>query len=86
MNQKSWLEEVCEAYRFKVIFFPKYHPKLNFIKQCWGYAKWLYCMMPPSGRDIDLERNMLLSHSQACAGTVLDKTVAMFCTFTKIML
>lgn len=36
MNQKSLLEEHCEKRGYEVIFFPKYHPELNFIEQCWG--------------------------------------------------
>ena len=39
VNQKSQLEEVCAAQGYAVIFFPKYHPELNFIEQVWGYAK-----------------------------------------------
>lgn len=42
MNQKSYLEEVCEARGYEVIFFPKFHPELNCIEQCWGYAKRNY--------------------------------------------
>ncbi|KAF8221976.1 hypothetical protein L208DRAFT_1527289 [Tricholoma matsutake] len=28
-----------EARSFQVIFLPKFHGELNFIEQCWGYAK-----------------------------------------------
>jgi hypothetical protein len=42
VNQKSRLEEHCEARGYQVIFFPKYHCELNFIEQCWGYAKHIY--------------------------------------------
>jgi hypothetical protein len=57
--QKSMLEEHCEKRGFEVIFFPKYHPELNFIEQCWGYAKRVYRMFPPSSKEEDLTRNML---------------------------
>ncbi|KAJ6505357.1 hypothetical protein C8R45DRAFT_1209132 [Mycena sanguinolenta] len=38
---------------------PKFHPELNFIEQCWGYAKRIYRMFPESSSEEDLERNML---------------------------
>jgi transposase len=58
VNQKSILEEHCEARGYHVIFFPKFHCKLNFIEQCWGYAKRIYRMFPTSSKEEDLERNM----------------------------
>lgn len=57
--QKSMLEEHCEKRGYEVIFFPKYHPELNCIEQCWGYAKRIYRMFPASSSEEDLERNML---------------------------
>lgn len=57
-SQKSRLEEICEARGYQVIFFPKYHPELNCIEQCWGFAKRIYRLFPPSSRDEDLERNV----------------------------
>ncbi|CAK5267995.1 unnamed protein product [Mycena citricolor] len=56
--QKSQLEEHCEARGYEVIFFPKYHPELNFIEQCWGYAKCVYRMLPESTKEADLIRNV----------------------------
>ncbi|KAG0696145.1 hypothetical protein DFH29DRAFT_984723 [Suillus ampliporus] len=41
-NVKSQLETTCKARGFQVIFLPKFHCELNFIEQCWGYAKRLY--------------------------------------------
>ncbi|KAJ7787695.1 hypothetical protein B0H13DRAFT_2395179, partial [Mycena leptocephala] len=35
------------------------NPELNFIEQCWGYAKRIYRMFPPSSKEEDLTRNML---------------------------
>jgi hypothetical protein len=53
------LEEHCEKCGYEVIFFPKYHPELNCIEQCWGYAKRIYRMFPASSTEEDLEKNML---------------------------
>ena len=41
-------ETVCQACSYKVIFLPKFHCKLNFIEQCWGYAKQTHWHYPPS--------------------------------------
>ncbi|KAH7919685.1 hypothetical protein BV22DRAFT_1107991 [Leucogyrophana mollusca] len=38
-NIKLRLELACEAHGFQVLFLPKFHCELNFIEQCWGYAK-----------------------------------------------
>jgi hypothetical protein len=57
--QKFMLEEHCEKRGFEVIFFPKYHPELNFIEQCWGYAKRIYPMFLPSSKGEDLTHNIL---------------------------
>jgi hypothetical protein len=59
LAQKSMLEEHCEKRGYEVIFFPKYHPELNFIEQCWGYAKRIYRMFPASSKEEDLEKNLL---------------------------
>jgi transposase len=53
------LEEHCAKCGYKVIFIPKYHPELNFIEQCWGYAKCIYHLFPMSSLEKYLERNML---------------------------
>ena len=36
---KPLLQEVIESMGHKVIFYPKFHPELNFIEQYWGAAK-----------------------------------------------
>ena len=62
INVKSLLENLeiaCEARGFRAIFFPKFHCELNFIEQCWGYSKWVYCEFPMSSKEADLERNVL---------------------------
>ncbi|KAF8219520.1 hypothetical protein L208DRAFT_1339469 [Tricholoma matsutake] len=53
------LEATCNAHGFKVIFLPKFHCELNFIEQCWGYAKRIYQLNPESSREDHLERNAL---------------------------
>ena len=39
MAQKTLLEEIVEQAGHKIIFYPKYHCELNFIKSFWGSAK-----------------------------------------------
>ena len=36
---KLLLQELIESIGHKVIFYPKFHPELNFIEQYWGAAK-----------------------------------------------
>ncbi|KAI6039439.1 hypothetical protein EDC04DRAFT_2685234 [Pisolithus marmoratus] len=38
---ESCLDTICHGQGFQVLFLPKFHCELNFIKQCWGYAKQL---------------------------------------------
>ncbi|KAH7903801.1 hypothetical protein BJ138DRAFT_1131235 [Hygrophoropsis aurantiaca] len=56
---KSRLELACEARGFQVLFLLKFHCELNFIEQCWGYAKRVYREFPPSSSEADLERNII---------------------------
>lgn len=58
-GQKSLLQEHCESRGYEVIFFPKFHPELNFIEQCWGYAKRVYRMFPESSSEEDLMNNVV---------------------------
>ena len=37
--KKPYLQEVIENLGHKAIFYPKFHPELNFIEMCWGSAK-----------------------------------------------
>jgi len=56
---ESLLELTCKAYGFKAMFLPKFHCELNFIEQCWGYAKRTYRLNPESSREDALQRNAL---------------------------
>jgi len=56
---ESLLETTCKARGFSVIFLPKFHCELNFIEQCWGFAKRIYRHYPPSSKEADLEQNVL---------------------------
>ncbi|KAG2056618.1 hypothetical protein BDR06DRAFT_850242, partial [Suillus hirtellus] len=58
-NVKSFLETTCKARGFHVIFLPKFHCELNFIEQCWGFAKQIYRTYPMSTKDSDLEINVV---------------------------
>ena len=53
------LEATCDACGFQVLFLPKFHCELNFIEQCWEYAKQLYCLNPESTWEDQLEKNAL---------------------------
>jgi len=56
---KSCLEIAAKMHGFDVLFLPKFHCKLNFIEQCWGYAKARYRLKPSSSKEEDLEYNLL---------------------------
>jgi hypothetical protein len=58
-NTKTILETTCQAQNCEVIFLPKFHCELNFIEQCWGYAKRIYHLNPASSREDQLEKNTL---------------------------
>jgi hypothetical protein len=53
------LEATFQARGFQVTFLPKFHCELNFIEQCWGYAKRLYRLNPESSWEDHLERNAI---------------------------
>src|SRR6266542_2785801 len=39
LAQKGMIQEVIEERGHKVIFYPKFHPELNFIEMYWGASK-----------------------------------------------
>jgi hypothetical protein len=55
----SLAERHCQARGFQVLFLPKFHPELNFIEMCWGYAKRLYRELPSAPRIEQIEANAL---------------------------
>ena len=59
INVKSTLKLACASEGVCILFLPKFHCELNFIKQCWGHTKRTYCQYPASSKEEDLERNMV---------------------------
>ncbi|GLB43911.1 hypothetical protein LshimejAT787_1500950 [Lyophyllum shimeji] len=59
--EEPLLRTLCESHGVPVLFLPKFHCELNFIEQCWGYAKRRYRLLPESSKEEDLERNVLAS-------------------------
>ena len=59
INIESKLETMCKQRGFDVLFLPKFHCKLNFIEQCWGFAKQVYQEYPASSKEADLQVNLL---------------------------
>ena len=55
----STLEKLCRQHGYQVLFLPKFHCELNFIKQCWGFSKCLYCQYPATLKEADLEQNVV---------------------------
>ncbi|KAF8226136.1 hypothetical protein L208DRAFT_1028770, partial [Tricholoma matsutake] len=53
--EEPLLGTCCKNHGFQVLFL------LNFIEQCWGYAKQCYWLLPPSAKEEDLEWNVLAS-------------------------
>ncbi|OCH88550.1 hypothetical protein OBBRIDRAFT_813579 [Obba rivulosa] len=70
MDVDSLLETTCQAYGIPVIFLPKFHCEINFIEQCWGYAKQTYRLNPPSSKEEDLERNIRAALETIPLGTM----------------
>jgi hypothetical protein len=59
INVTLKLEKACTRRGYRVLFLPKFHCKLNFIEQCWGFSKRLYRQFPASPKEADLEKNVL---------------------------
>ena len=60
-NQKSHLEEFITSRGHICDFYPKYHCKLNFIKQYWGAAKLIYRSTPKTKDMKEMEENVKIS-------------------------
>ncbi|KAE9382934.1 hypothetical protein BT96DRAFT_961122 [Gymnopus androsaceus JB14] len=58
-NIESILETSCKARGVEVLFLPKFHCELNFIEQCWGYAKQVYRYNPESSCEDVLMKNVI---------------------------
>ena len=56
---ESLLETACKRWGYSVVFLPKFHCELNFIEQCWGYAKRKYRLNPPSSSEAILKINVI---------------------------
>jgi hypothetical protein len=81
VQAKSLLEELCEARGYTVLFLPKFHCELNFIEQCWGFAKRVYQKFPASSKEADLENNVL-SALESVPLESMCKSVKLFCIFS----
>src|SRR5258708_16607224 len=61
INQKSQLQELIESHGHICDFYPKYHCKLNFIKQYWGVAKYRFCSMAHAATMQEMEKTVVPS-------------------------
>ena len=57
-NVPTLLETHCQKRGFQVIILLKFHCELSFIEQCWGYAKRLYRLYPPTKKESEMEANV----------------------------
>ncbi|TFL00901.1 hypothetical protein BDV98DRAFT_530794, partial [Pterulicium gracile] len=74
-NVESRLSRHARELGVKVMLLPKYHCELNFIEQCWGYAKRLYREKPESPNEEVLIRNV-----QECMRKVPRESMRRFAT------
>ena len=59
--QKSKLKELVELHGHQMVCYPKFHCKVSFIEQCWGFAKRVYHKFPASSAEAELEKNVILA-------------------------
>lgn len=55
---KPALVEHIEKRGHIAVFYPKFHCELNFIEQCWGYAKYRYRMLPRPLNEKEMQINV----------------------------
>ncbi|KAF8193235.1 hypothetical protein K438DRAFT_1589672 [Mycena galopus ATCC 62051] len=55
ISERQCWRSIVQSEAMRLFFFQK----LNFIEQCWGYAKRIYRMFPESSEEEELEQNML---------------------------
>ena len=53
-----------ESRGYRCAYLPSYSPELNPIEQCWGYAKRIHRLCPPSSKKEDVEANSLAALDQ----------------------
>jgi len=58
-QNSSAFEKTCNTHGFHVIYLPNFHCELNFIEQCWGYAKRIYQLNPPLPHEDQLKKNVI---------------------------
>ena len=58
VNQCSQLQELIKSRSHLCDFYPKYHCKLNFIKQYWGAAKAQYRVIPQAKMIEEMEKTI----------------------------
>ncbi|TFK17890.1 hypothetical protein FA15DRAFT_710379 [Coprinopsis marcescibilis] len=58
-NVPSCLELLGKEHDVEILFLPKFHCELNPIKQCWGYAKRIYCLNPELSCEDALHSNAI---------------------------
>ncbi|KIK98481.1 hypothetical protein PAXRUDRAFT_679252 [Paxillus rubicundulus Ve08.2h10] len=57
---ESLLEAHCKAWGYRILFLPEFHCELNFIEQCWGYAKRFIANFPRHRRKLTSKAMFLL--------------------------
>jgi hypothetical protein len=77
-SQKSMVEELVESRGHLVIFYPKYHCKLNFIEMVWGHAKYNYRMYTTPSSEAEMVSNIHESWCLELSWFIKDATVFIF--------